>query len=121
MNKILIVDDDARNIFALTATLKSKGFTCVPASDGNEALSALSQDDSIGLVLLDIMMPQTDGYELIERIRNDMRFAGLALIAVTAQAMPGDREKCIEAGADDYISKPVDVEKMLALNSQHIN
>lgn len=121
MNKILVVDDDLRNIFALTATLKSKGFVCVSANDGNSALEILANDNNIRLVLMDIMMPETDGYELISRIRRNEQFSRLIVIAVTAQAMPGDREKCLQAGADDYISKPIDVDKMIALISHHLN
>lgn len=121
IKKILVVDDDVRNIYALTATLKNKGFVCVSALDGSSAMEILANDDAIRMVLMDIMMPETDGYELLGKIRRNERFSKLALIAVTAQAMPGDREKCLQSGADDYISKPIDVDKMIAIVSHHLN
>jgi CheY-like chemotaxis protein len=113
--KILIVDDDSRNIFALKATLKVKGFDCVSCSGAPEALHLLRSTDDIDAVLLDMMMPEMDGYEAIPLIKKLDGRAHMPVIAVTAQAMVGDREKCLNAGADDYISKPIDVEKLLNL------
>jgi two-component system cell cycle response regulator DivK len=121
MKKILIIDDDARNIFALKAVLGVKGFDCLPAQSAEEGIGLLEKDPgSVGVVLMDVMMPEMDGYEAIGRIRNDGRLKGVALIAVTAQAMPGDREKAIGAGADDYISKPIDVDTLLGLLRKYL-
>jgi CheY-like chemotaxis protein len=109
---ILIIDDDNRNIFALRAVLKSRGFDCITAGSGEEGLALLAGRNEIGIVLLDMMMPDMDGYETIARIRSGKR-KDIPIISVTAQAMMGDREKCIEAGANDYISKPIDVDQLL--------
>jgi two-component system, cell cycle response regulator DivK len=111
---VLIIDDDSRNIFALKAVLKSRGYDCITASSGAEGLNLLSQRNEISVVLLDMMMPEMDGYETIARIREGNR-KDIPVIAVTAQAMMGDREKCIEAGANDYISKPIDVDVLTDL------
>jgi two-component system, cell cycle response regulator DivK len=111
--KILIVDDDARNIFALTSVLKTKGFSCVTAVGALEGLKLLKTTDDIGVVLLDMMMPEMDGYEVLSKMRQGS-IRHLPIIAVTAQAMVGDREKCLDAGADGYISKPIDVDILLA-------
>jgi two-component system, cell cycle response regulator DivK len=110
--KILIIDDDSRNIFALKAVLKARGYNCVTSTSGREGLEIISEQKDIGIVLLDMMMPEMDGYETISHIRRSEQ-AGIPVIAVTAQAMVGDREKCLEAGADDYISKPIDVDGMI--------
>ncbi len=110
--KVLIIDDDARNIFALRAVLKAKNFECVTASSGVEGLHQLSEDDGIGIVLLDMMMPEMDGYQLLPLIRSQTT-THIPVVAVTAQAMAGDREKCLEAGADAYISKPIDLDHLL--------
>ncbi|GGH23799.1 response regulator [Dyadobacter endophyticus] len=113
--KIMIVDDDARNIFALKATLKSKGFDCIACTGATEALDILRRENPVDAVLIDMMMPEMDGYEAIPLMKKlDGR---LPVIAVTAQAMVGDREKCLAAGADDYISKPIDVDKLLKVLS----
>jgi CheY-like chemotaxis protein len=112
--KILLVDDDIRNIFALTSVLEQKGATVFVGRNGQEALDQLNQNPQIDLVLMDIMMPEMDGYEATRRIRNQERFANLPIIAVTAKAMKDDHEKCLEAGTNDYISKPVDIEKLLS-------
>lgn len=114
-NKILIIDDDARNIFALTAVLRAKGFTCISSAEVKEALRLLVEQEDIGIVLLDMMMPDIDGYEAIPRIK-ELRSGGeIPIIAVTAQAMNGDRERCLEAGADGYVAKPVDIDVLINL------
>lgn len=119
-SKILIIDDDPRNIFALAATLKAKGFQCLSSVSAREGMAQMKQDKAIKIVLLDMMMPDMDGYEALALIRADREMAGLPVIAVTAQAMVGDREKCLEAGADGYISKPVDVDKLLEMITYHL-
>lgn len=113
--KIMIVDDDARNIFALKATLRSKGFDCIACAGATEALDILRTDNPVDAVLIDMMMPEMDGYEAIPLMKELDHRQSLPVIAVTAQAMLGDREKCLAAGADDYISKPIDVDKLLKL------
>ncbi|RYG04154.1 MAG: response regulator [Chitinophagaceae bacterium] len=116
--KILIVDDDNRNIFALSAVLKAKGHVCLSAPGVSEAVDIIRSDSGIGIILLDMMMPDMDGYEAIPRIRVMEEGHDLPIIAVTAQAMKGDRERCLEAGANDYIAKPVNIdalEKILSL------
>ncbi|RYY87056.1 MAG: response regulator [Chitinophagaceae bacterium] len=113
--EILIIDDEPRNIFALRAVLKSKGFAVQSAASAQEGLSRLQSDERIGVVLLDMMMPEMDGAEALARIREDERLRRLPVIAVTAQAMTGDRERMLQAGADDYLSKPVDVDRLLFL------
>ncbi|WP_396178497.1 response regulator [Flavobacterium sp.] len=116
--KVLIIDDDARNIFALTATLKSRSYECVSCLGAQEALKILNTQNDIDVVLIDMMMPDVDGYDAISLIKNIPQYSKTPIIAVTAQAMTGDREKCLQAGADDYISKPIDVDKLLlVLNS----
>ncbi len=113
--KILIVDDDTRNIFALSLTLRSKGYTCLSSTDAAGAINMLQQDDTIGVVLLDMMMPEMDGYEALGHIRGNKQLQNIPIVAVTAQAMPGDREKCLEAGANAYISKPINVDMLIDL------
>jgi CheY-like chemotaxis protein/HAMP domain-containing protein len=113
--KILLVDDDIRNIFALSSILEEKEMQIIVAENGHEALSALEKNKDVDLVLMDIMMPEMDGYEAMQRIRKQNKFSKLPIIALTAKAMKGDRQKCIDAGANDYLSKPIDVEKMLSL------
>lgn len=116
MNRtVLIIDDDARNIFALRLVLKSKGYACLSANDAATGLAVLRQNAAIRLVLLDMMMPDMDGYQTLALIRSSQDLNHLPVIAVTAQAMPGDREKCLQAGASDYISKPVDVDELLSI------
>lgn len=107
---VLIIDDDTRNIFALSAVLKSRGFLAIPAGGMSEAFEKLSAPNNIGVILLDMMMPDMDGYQALEIFKSNEAFRHLSVIAVTAQAMPGDREKCLAAGADEYIPKPIDVE-----------
>lgn len=111
--KVLIIDDDHRNIFALKATLLSYGYSCYTAVTAEEGIGVLLNNAGIKVVLMDMMMPETDGYEAINIIRNNNQLSSVAVIAVTAQAMVGDREKCLQAGADDYISKPVNVDVLL--------
>lgn len=119
--QVLIVDDDARNIFALKAVLKSRNISCIAVGTGAEALRVLSAGHGIGAVLMDIMMPDMDGYETIAAIRAMPGNDRLPLIAVTAKAMVGDREKCLEAGADNYISKPIDVDELLLQLHQYLS
>ncbi|UFK98412.1 response regulator [Kaistella faecalis] len=124
MNKtkeILIIDDDSRNIFALSAVLKAKKYQCISALSAADGLELLSGNTNIGAVLMDMMMPEMDGYEAIGKIKNDDILKNIPVIAITAQAMTGDREKCLEAGADGYISKPVNVDELLTLLNQLIN
>lgn len=114
-NNILIVDDDHRNIFALSAVLKARGFALESAGGMQEAFEILERNSQIDLILLDMMMPDMDGYEALPRLKQHPEYGRLPVIAVTAQAMVGDREKCLEAGADDYLSKPVDIDVLLKL------
>ncbi|WP_245698445.1 ATP-binding protein, partial [Streptomyces lydicamycinicus] len=113
--RILIVDDDIRNVFALTHVLGRVGISVKYAENGREGLEVLDRTPDVSLVLMDIMMPEMDGYEMIKAIRHAPRFADLPVIALTAKAMPGDREKAIESGANDYIPKPVDVDRLLSV------
>jgi CheY-like chemotaxis protein len=119
--KILVVDDDPKNIFALVATLRSKGFETASANSAEEGIAILLRDAEVGIVLLDMMMPEMDGYQAISVIRAHDNLRSLPLVAVTAQAMKGDQEKCIEAGADAYISKPIDVELLLKTLNRYLN
>ncbi|QEC68111.1 response regulator [Panacibacter ginsenosidivorans] len=120
MKKIMIIDDDNKNIFALSATLKAKGYATVSATSAAEGIQQLKEKEEIGIVLMDMMMPEMDGYEALRVIRNEEQIKELPVIAVTAQAMKGDREKCIAAGADNYIAKPVDVDALLALVEKYL-
>ena len=113
--KVLIVDDDVRNIYSLTKALEVFKMNVITAFDGKEAIKILEEHPDTDIVLLDMMMPNMDGYETAEKIRSMPKFLNLPLIAVTAKAMTGDREKCIRAGASDYITKPVDVDQLLSL------
>jgi len=112
---ILLVDDDVRNVFALTSVLEQRGAIVIAGSNGQEGLDRLDQDPQIDLVLMDIMMPEMDGYEATRRIRKQKRFAHLPIIAVTANAMKDEHKKCLEAGTNDYVTKPVDINKLLSL------
>jgi CheY-like chemotaxis protein len=112
-NKILIVDDDPRNIFALKLSLKARGFEIESADSAMKAIDYLRLNHDIDLVLMDMMMPDIDGYEAVKIIRNDRNIHQLPIISVTAQAMPEDFQKCIDAGADDYIKKPVDMDLLM--------
>ncbi len=111
----MLVDDDMRNIFALSKALEESELNVVVANDGKEALKKLSENEGIDLVLMDIMMPEMDGYEATAKIKIQEKYKNLPIIALTAKAMKGDREKSIEAGASDYISKPVDINKLMSL------
>ena len=113
--KVLVFDDDPRNTFALAAILESKGMEVVMAGDGEEGLELLDENPDTAIILMDIMMPKMDGYEAMQRIRAQARYRRLPIIALTAKAMKGDRGKCIEAGASDYLAKPVDMDKLLSL------
>lgn len=112
---ILIIDDDSKNIFALKAILASRGYACYTASSAEEGIDMLLNNTDIGIVLMDMMMPEMDGYEALKNIRNNNELSFLPVIAVTAQAMVGDREKCLEAGANDYVSKPIDIDLLLSI------
>src|SRR6267142_1880783 len=113
--KVLIVDDDIRNIFALTSTLEQHHMVTLSAETGRDAISILESNPDVDIVLMDVMMPEMDGLDTTRAIRRISRFRDLPIVAVTAKAMKGDREKCIEAGAWDYLSKPVDPEQMLSV------
>ena len=113
--KVLVVDDDVRNLFALTAVFERSKINAITAESGREALEILNKDKSIDIVLMDIMMPEMDGYETIQMIRKEQRNKSLPIIAVTAKAMIGDRQKCISSGASDYITKPVKTDQLLSL------
>jgi CheY-like chemotaxis protein len=112
---ILIVDDDMRNIFSLSSALSEKEIIIFEAENGREALNRLNEFPDIDLVLMDIMMPEMDGYQAMRAIRKDSRFQALPIVALTAKAMKGDREECLKAGASDYIPKPVDMDKLFSL------
>jgi CheY-like chemotaxis protein len=113
--KVMIVDDDMRNIFALSSTLERQDIVTVSAETGRDAINLLQAAQDVDIVLMDIMMPEMDGIDTMKAIRQIAHFKGLPIIAVTAKAMKGDREKCIEAGAWDYLSKPVDPEQLLTV------
>jgi CheY-like chemotaxis protein len=111
--KVLIVDDDPRNIFALKLTLKSRGYQIESCTMAQEAIEILKNDHHFDVVLMDMMMPEMDGYEAIKIIKQTPGIDKIPVIAVTAQAMPEDRQKCIDAGAHDYVSKPIDVDQLI--------
>jgi len=113
--KVLVADDDARNIFALASLLENHEMEVITATSGRMAIELVAQTPDLSIVLMDIMMPDMDGYETIRHIREDPRFRTLPILALTAKAMKGDREKCLDAGASDYISKPVDTDHLLSL------
>lgn len=119
--EILIIDDDSRNIFALTAVLKAKKYQCISAVSAVKGLELLEENKNIGAVLMDMMMPEMDGYEAIGKMKSNTTLQKIPVIAITAQAMTGDREKCLEAGADGYISKPVNVDELLVLLNKLID
>jgi CheY-like chemotaxis protein len=113
--RVLVVDDDIRNVFAITAVLERQGMEVVTAENGAEALAALQGRADIEIALVDVMMPEMDGYETMTRIRALSNYQKLPMIALTAKAMRGDRERCLEAGASEYIAKPVDNEQLLSM------
>ncbi|HXM65542.1 MAG TPA: HAMP domain-containing protein [Candidatus Acidoferrum sp.] len=112
--KVLVVDDDVRNIFALSSVIERRGMTVITAGTGREAIAKLESTPDIAIVLMDIMMPEMDGYETMQVIRQNKSFRRLPIIALTAKAMKGDREKCLEAGASEYLAKPVNTEQLLS-------
>ena len=112
--KVLVVDDDVRNIFALSSVLERRGMTVLTAGTGREALSTLESTPDVAIVLMDIMMPEMDGFETMQVIRQNAKFRRLPIVALTAKAMKGDREKCLEAGASEYLAKPVNTEQLLS-------
>ncbi len=112
---VLITDDDVRNIYSLTKALEAHKMTVITATDGKDALEQLKQNPKVNLILMDMMMPEMDGYEATQTIRKMPQYRNLPILAVTAKAMYGDREKCIQAGASDYISKPIDVDQLISL------
>jgi CheY-like chemotaxis protein len=113
--KVLLVDDDVRNIFALTSALEQKGAVVVIGRNGREAIERLNEVQDIDLVLMDVMMPQMDGYEATVEIRKNQRWRKLPIIAVTAKAMKDDQESCLQAGANDYLAKPIDLDRLFSL------
>jgi CheY-like chemotaxis protein len=112
--KVLVVDDDVRNIFALSSVLERRGMTVVTAGTGREAIATIESTPDLAIVLMDIMMPEMDGYETMQVIRQNPSLRRLPIIALTAKAMKGDREKCLEAGASEYLAKPVNTEQLLS-------
>ncbi len=110
---ILIIDDDNRNIFALKAVLKAKGFNCLSAISAQEGFSIMEQHDSVAIVLMDMMMPDMDGYQAIAAMKKSAKMQNIPVLAVTAQAMVGDKERCLSAGASGYVSKPINVDELL--------
>jgi CheY-like chemotaxis protein len=113
--KILVVDDDARNIFALTSLLENHDMEVISTTNGRDAIEIIERTPDLSIVLMDIMMPDMDGYETIGKIRQNATFSTLPILALTAKAMKGDREKCLNAGASDYIAKPVNTDQLLSL------
>jgi CheY-like chemotaxis protein len=113
--KVLLVDDDMRTVYAVSALLRAKGAEVFVADTGRAALQALDEHPDAEVVLMDMMMPEMDGYEAMRRIRTDQRFQALPIVALTAKVMKGDRDRCLEAGATDYLPKPLDPDRLLAL------
>jgi len=113
--KVLVVDDDARNIFALTTMLENHEMNVISAMNGRQAIELIKKTPDLGVVLMDIMMPEMDGYQTMQEIRKDPNFTTLPILALTAKAMKGDRDKCLAAGASDYIAKPVNTNELLSL------
>jgi CheY-like chemotaxis protein len=111
---VLLVDDDARNIFALSSVLERRGMRVLTATTGNEAIALIESTSDLAIVLMDIMMPEMDGYRTIAKVRENPAYRRLPIVALTAKAMMGDREKCLEAGATDYLAKPVNIDQLLS-------
>lgn len=120
-HKILIIDDDNRNIFALKAVLKARGYHCLSATGAEEGLELLKRDQEIAVVLMDMMMPGMDGYQAMAKMDDHPELKNIPVIAVTAQAMLGDKERCLNAGAVGYVSKPINVEELNKLLIQYTN
>ena len=123
MNKIdaiLIIDDDPRNVFALKTVLKSKKYQCETANSFHEALKILKNKSNIALILIDMMMPDVDGYQAIKELKASDIFNEIPVIAITAQAMSGDKEKCMDSGADGYVAKPVDMNQLMIYINKYI-
>jgi CheY-like chemotaxis protein len=120
-HKVLVVDDDIRNIFAMTSLLEHQKMRVLSAESGREAIELLQKNTDVDIVLMDIMMPEMDGYDTMRAIRQKETFKSIPIVALTAKAMKGDREKCIESGASDYITKPVDTEQLLTLMRMWLN
>lgn len=117
--KILIIDDDSRNIFALAAVLKAKKYSCLSAQSAKHGFEILEQDKDVNVVLMDMMMPDMDGYQAMKKMKSEPLMKDIPVIAVTAQAMLGDKERCLEAGAVGYISKPVNVDELVLLLNKY--
>ncbi len=118
--KILIIDDDNRNIFALTAVLKAKKYTCLSATSAKTGFNLIENDEDIALVLMDMMMPDMDGYQAMAQMRETPKMKDIPVIAVTAQAMVGDKERCLEAGAAGYVSKPINIDELVNHINKHL-
>ena len=119
-SRVLIVDDDIRNIYALTSVLERYGAEVIFAENGRDGIQLLEQTSDVDVVLMDVMMPEMDGYDTIRAIRAMPRFETLPIVAVTAKAMKGDHEKCLEAGATEYIPKPVETRQLLLILQQQL-
>jgi CheY-like chemotaxis protein len=117
---VLIVDDDVRNVFALTSVLEMHGMDVLYADNGADGVRVLTEQDRVDIVLMDAMMPEQDGYETTRAIRRNPTFADLPVVFLTAKAMPGDRESALAAGASDYITKPVDLDELLAMMARWV-
>jgi len=118
--KILIIDDDSRNIFALTAVLKAKKYACLSANSAKKGFNLIEDDEDIAVVLMDMMMPDMDGYQAMSKMKELPKLKDIPVIAVTAQAMVGDKERCLEAGAVGYISKPINIDELVTQINKHL-
>lgn len=118
--KILIIDDDNRNIFALTAVLRAKKYNCLSASSAKNGFNLIENDEDIAVVLMDMMMPDMDGYQAMAKMKELPKLKDIPVIAVTAQAMVGDKERCLEAGAVGYISKPINIDDLVNQINKHL-
>ncbi|MES2651038.1 MAG: response regulator [Bacteroidota bacterium] len=118
--KILIIDDDNRNIFALTAVLKAKKYACLSATSAKKGFNLIEDDNDIAVVLMDMMMPEMDGYQAMAKMRELPKLKEIPVIAVTAQAMVGDKERCLAAGAVGYISKPINIDELIIQINKHL-